>query len=385
MKQLLFFNDSMTMGGTEKLLVNLLNHLSEKDCKITLLLPQPSDNDILIEGLSPKVTLKYIYKKAPSHFHKKMGENIMIFFPKLFGWWKSLGLKKYDEVVCFKETFFAPIFSHLKAKKLLWIHNILYKRDYNPQNTREKLSISLNKKQLKKVQKSYDKFNTVICVSEAAKNAYLDVLHDNRTPKQDIRIIHNAIDTSQIIVKAKEAVESISKSKINFMLITRVSPEKRIDRLISAVNRLIAEGYDFHVYIVGEGIENLVKNENSNNATLKNTITFLGQLDNPYPYIAQCNWSLCVSERESFSLSLLESMALGVPVITTDCGGPRDIVNNGEYGLLVHNSTEGVYFGMKSVLDDSEAKEKYSINLDRAVTRFDYNGWLTKIENLLSI
>jgi glycosyltransferase involved in cell wall biosynthesis len=77
-------------------------------------------------------------------------------------------------------------------------------------------------------------------------------------------------------------------------------------------------------------------------------------------------------------------MALKTPVITTDCGGPRDIIDNGRYGILVDNSAEGVYQGMKMVLDNPTLSVRYSADLDKAVARFDYQGWLSKVEEIIS-
>lgn len=385
MKRILFFNDGMEMGGTEKLLVGLLNHLATKECRITLLLPTPSEKNVLLKDLSETITVTYLYKQNTSHIKRKAGENLMIFFPRLFSLIKGLKSKDYDLVVCFKETFFARIFSKMKCPKILWIHNILYKRKYGADSFRERVSVWLNKKQLKIVQRSYDNFDTVVCVSDAAKNAYLDVLHDGRIPNQDIRIIYNAIDFSELKAKAKEPITDLPQGQTNFILITRTSPEKRTDRLINAASRLKSEGYNFHVYIIGEGMNSEVMKEIVSDSALSDTVTLMGRTENPYPYILQCKWSLCVSERESFSLSLLESMALNTPVITTDCGGPRDIVDGGKYGLLVENNGEGVYEGMKMVLDDPSLSVKYSRDLDKAVSRFDYQGWLKSIENLLGI
>lgn len=385
MKRILFFNDSMEMGGTEKLLVSLLNHLVTRECAITLLLPEASDRDILLRDLSWRVHVKYIYEKDTSHLKKKLGENLMIFFPRIFAKWKGIKTADYDEIVCFKETFFARIFSRMGITKVLWIHNILYKHKYEANTTREKLSAWLNKKQIKKVQKSYDKFNKVICVSDAARNAYLNVLHDGHMPNQDITVLYNAIDLSAAAEKAKQQIEDLPQGQTNFILITRVSPEKRTDRLLDAANRLKAEGYDFHVYIIGEGMNSQSMRDSLTTLSLTGNITLYGRIENPFPYILQCKWSLCVSERESFSLALLESMALKTPVITTDCGGPRDIVDGGKYGILVDNSAEGVYKGMKMVLDDPTLSVKYSADLDKAVARFDFQGWLRNVEEVLGI
>lgn len=384
MKRILFFNDGMEMGGTEKLLVGLLNHLVTKDYTVTLLLPIPSNRNILLRNLSWKVQVKYIYEEKTSHLKKKVGENLMIFFPRLFAKWKDIKASDYDEIVCFKETFFARIFSKMKLPKILWIHNILYKRKYEANTAREKFSVWLNKKQIKKVQLSYNKFDKVICVSDAAKNAYLTVLHDGHMPKQDIRILYNAIDLSMVDEKAKEKIEDLPQGQPNFILLTRNSPEKRTDRLISAASHLRDEGYDFHIYIIGDGMDSKEMQNTISSFTLTDKITLKGRIDNPFPYVLQCKWSLCVSERESFSLVLLESMALKTPVITTDCGGPRDIVDGGKYGILVDNSAEGVYQGMKMVLDDPTLSVRYSTNLDKVVARFDYQSWLAQVEELLN-
>lgn len=385
MKRILFFNDSLAIGGTEILLVDLLNHLATIGCEVSLLLPEPSDKDVLLNKVSPKISVKYLYPDKISYLKKKIWENIMIFCPHMYAKQKGIVASDYDRIVCFKETFFARIFSGMATPKILWIHNILYKRKYEIRSFRERLAVWLNKKQLNKVQQSYSKFDKVICVSDAARNAYISVLHNDRMPQQDIRVLYNALDLSKVRELAKEPITDLPQDRTNFILITRASPEKRVDRLINAIFLLKNEGYHFHVYIIGEGIGNDEMKNDLEQKGLAGTVTLKGRVDNPFPCILQSKWSLCVSERESFSLSLLESMALGTPVITTDCGGPRDIVDGGKYGLLVDNSAEGVYKGMKMVLDDPTLSAKYSEQLDKAVTRFDYKGWLGNVDDLLGV
>lgn len=385
MKRILFFNDGMEMGGTEKLLVSLLNHLAAKECVITLLLPQPSGKDVLLKDVPRSVSIQYIYKENTSRLKKKAGENLMIFFPRVFAKWKGIKAADYDEIVCFKETFFARVFSKMRIHKTLWIHNILCERQYEAHTVREKLSDWLNKKQIKTVQRSYNRFDRVICVSDAAKNAYLTIAYDGRMSQKDIIVLYNAIDLSEVAEKAKQPIENLQQGQTNFILITRVSPEKRADRLLRAAVRLKDEGYDFHIYILGEGMDGQSTRDSLTGLNLSDCVTLMGRVENPFPYILQCKWSLCVSERESFSLVLLESMALRTPVITTDCGGPRDIVDNGKYGILVENSAEGVYQGMKTVLDTPSLSVKYSADLDEAVARFDFQGWLGYAEKLLGV
>ncbi|WP_108823160.1 glycosyltransferase [Dysgonomonas sp. Marseille-P4361] len=385
MKRILFFNDSLAMGGTEKLLVDLLNHLEKKECELTLLLPEQSEEDILLRKLSPSIHVKYLFTGKESYIRRKIEQNLMIFFPVYFVNSKGLKESDYDEIFCFKETFYARMFSKMKLAKILWIHNILYKRKYEIRSLKERFAVWLNKKHIKIVQRSYDCFDKVICVSDAAKEAYLSVLHDGKQAPNSVEVLYNAIDLTRVVELSKAPIEDVPQSITTFVLITRLSAEKRIDRLFNVVCRLKNEGYAFEVYLIGEGTDSAdMKNELINKG-IEDLIIPKGRLDNPFPYVLQSKWSLCVSERESFSLSLLESMALKTPVITTDCGGPRDIVANGQYGILVPNSSEGVYEGMKAVLDDASLSVKYSADLDRAVARFDYNGWLSHVERILEV
>ena len=385
MKRILFFNDSLEIGGTEILLVDLLNHLVTRECKITLLLPEYSEKNILLEKISPLVSIKYLYPEKISYIKRKIEDNIMIFCPRMYARRKGIKESDYDQVVCFKEAFFARVMSVMNIPKILWIHNIIYKRRYEIRSLKERFAVWLNKKHLRKVQKSYDLFEKVVCVSDSAKKAYISVLYDGQMPVQNIKVLYNAIDMTKVIEKSKEPIEDLPQGRTNFILIARASPEKRTDRLINAALRLKEDGYDFHVYIIGAGLDTREMKDDLSLRGLTETITIMGHLDNPFPYILQCNWSLCVSERESFSLSLLESMVLKTPVITTDCGGPYDIVDGGRYGLLVSNSGEGVYEGMKAMLDNPSLSVKYSENLDKAVSRFDYEGWLKSVDKLLGV
>lgn len=385
MKRILFFNDGLKMGGTEVLLVDLLNHLVKQECEVTLYLPEFSVDNVLLDKISSLVSIKYFYTKEVSYFRRKLEENLMIFFPLFFAQLKGVKEADYDEVVCFKETFYTRIFSSMKIPKILWIHNIIHKPKYEIRSFKERIVVWLNKKHIRKIQGSYKDFDKVVCVSDASREAYLSVLYDGQSPKDNVQVLYNAIDLTKVIEKSKEPVAELLQTTTNFILITRLSADKRIDRLVNASSRLKKEGYEFHVLMIGEGIDSVEMKDELIKYDLEDTISLKGRVDNPYPYILQSKWSLCVSERESFSLVLLESMALKTPVITTDCGGPRDIVDKGKYGILVANNTEGVYEGMKAVLDDPSLSLQYSKCLDEAVARFDYNGWLSSVDELLDL
>lgn len=386
-KRILFFNDSLALGGTEKLLVNLLNHLVEKKCELTLILPEQSEENVLLLEVSEKVKVIYLYSSEQSKFAKKKGELRMIFRTNSFLKEKGILEEDYDDVVCFKEGFYAKMFSGMSIPKTLWLHNILYVREYDPQSMKEKFLAWLNKKEVAKVQESYALYDRVISVSDACKQSYMNVVFDGHLPIQDIRIVPNAINLEKVIPLSQEPIEEdLSTQKTKFVLLTRMSPDKRVDRMLNASSRLLEEGYtDFVVHILGAETDNEDMKAEVEKLGLDNVVVLLGKKQNSYPYVRQADWLVCVSERESFSLAILEAMSLNVPVITTNCGGPANIIENGKYGILVDNSGEGVYEGMKSVLDDKALVEKYSTDLLKVTNRYNFQGWLKTVDKLLSI
>jgi glycosyltransferase involved in cell wall biosynthesis len=77
-------------------------------------------------------------------------------------------------------------------------------------------------------------------------------------------------------------------------------------------------------------------------AALKITsqITFLGWQDNPYCFLRQADIFLLLSYYEGFPFSLLEALAIGLPIITSDVDfGPREILAGGRYGILIKNTS----------------------------------------------
>lgn len=384
MKEVLILNDTLKYGGTETLLVDIVNYLSEKDYKITLLLPFPTENNILLKDVSDKVSIDYIYSERPTRLKKILLENIMSFFPKTHNKIVNLDLRKYDLLISFKDNIYSILLSKYKQKRILWIHNLPFIDKYKIKTLKEYLPIKLLKKRTYRLIHSFQKFDKVICVSEACKQRYIDVFNNGKANMQDIEVLYNAIDSKRIL-NLSDADSSIQPLfHPSFVMITRFSVEKRIDRVINAAYRLKNEGYKFSISIVGDGIlKNKVLNQIEELA-LNDTIKLLGYIANPYPFLKLNDWLISCSERESFSLVLLESILLGVPVITTDCGGPTEITANGEYGLLTENNTDGIYRGMKDVLDTPSISETFTSKSEECLSRFDYSRWLISVEKVFS-
>lgn len=384
MKRILIFNDTTTIGGAEILLIELLKHLSSKLCEVTLLIPYPTEDMTLVDNVPKNIGIKYLYKKQPSPFQRQIAINSMVFAPRLYSKFVGINSSKYDIAVCFKDSFYAIPFSRLKGTKFIWIHTQPYEREVSKRNMREFISSVLNKIQLGRLSKSFRRYNKVLCVSPTCKSEFIRV-YEGGNERPNIELMFNALDLSHIENKANAKIDLPEEAVLTFVVVHRFSPEKRIDRMITISQRLVSEGYKFRIYILGKGSEfdNITKMIADNN--LGDRIHLKGYLENPFPYIKASDWLVCCSSRESFSLVLLEATMLDTPIITTNCGGPVDVIDSGKYGILTENSTESLYLAMKKVLDDPSLRDYFLSKKEESLSRFNYQEWLNKIDRMFDI
>jgi glycosyltransferase involved in cell wall biosynthesis len=385
MKNIWVFNDSLHYGGTEVLLVNILYRMCAEHGRLSLLLPAPNEKNVLLKNISPKVNIKYIYSQRLSGLKRVLHENLMAFSPSLYLKVVNINLKPYDLLLCFKDSQYSIIFTGSKLPKILWIHNLPVKRNFRANSFREYFSVKLLKARLNKYICSFRRYNEVIFVSNAAKNNYINIYNSGKPASgQKLRVLYNAIDFSRINELCKETYPPIGQdSRPAFVMATRFSVEKRIDRVIDAAKKLKDEGYVFKVFILGDGVFFNAMKQRIAEQSLNDDILLLGYVANPYPYIKSGDWLICSSEKESFSLVIIESIYLGTPVITTDCGGPAEISANGKYALLTENSGYGVYRGMKKALDNPSLSNGYTSLSDECLQRFNYHKWLEEVEQIL--
>lgn len=384
-KKILVFNDCFYMGGTEILLVNLLNHLIEKNHEVTLLLPNPSDQNILLGRVSKQVVIKYIFDKELTGIKDTLYRNILIFYPRIYQRLIGFNPAEYDKIICFKDCFHSIMFSRMNVEKYLWIQNHPFQTIYNSKSIKEYFAFILNRVQIKRRNKSFDNFDKIICVSDSSKREYIKI-YNNGIQKKELIVLYNALDLSGIAQRAEEPIDLPELSCcISFVIVIRLSHEKTVDRAIIATDRLRKEGYKFKILILGYGAEYDKLKEMIKNYQLESYITMFGRVSNPFPFMKKCTWLLCPSSRESFSLVLLEAISLGTPVITTDCGGPEDVIDHGKYGIFTENSLEGVYNAMKKVLDNPDLLPYYQSKRDENLARFDYTKWIESVDSILGI
>jgi glycosyltransferase involved in cell wall biosynthesis len=208
--------------------------------------------------------------------------------------------------------------------------------------------------------------------------------------KNKVEIIYNGVNTKRFLpglaqgdLRKKFHIDS---EDIVIGTVGRLSPEKGLEYLISAIPDVINEYPQTKVLIVGDGNENyrLSLQEKVKELELSSRIFFVGFYED-VPQVLRCMDIFSLpSLFEAFSRSLLEAMACGLPVVATAVGGNVEIVEDGVNGLLVPPSNPGALaFAIKELLKDKEKARKMGLEAKlRVEENFSMDINAMKIERL---
>ncbi|MEK7509975.1 MAG: glycosyltransferase [Patescibacteria group bacterium] len=195
-------------------------------------------------------------------------------------------------------------------------------------------------------------FHKAACVIVVSRAAGEDLEKHFGVPKEKIEVWYNPIDLEKIEQLSREPLEpSFEQLFSHPVVITmgRLSKEKAQWHLLEAFLR-VKEGLPgTHLVILGEGEWEKILKELANELGIAELVHFLGWQTNPYKFLAKAKVFVLCSSWEGFPMSIVEAMACGLPVVSTDCtSGPREIlapsssfraqardVEYGEYGILV--------------------------------------------------
>lgn len=367
MKKVLFFMPNLMHGGAEKVLVNLMNNLDTNKYDITLqvLFDVGVNKEFLRKDIKYKYTFRYIFRGSTIIFK--------IFTPEFL--YKHIIKRKYDIVISYLEGSTSRIISgcNYNSKKICWIHTQFTEED----------SLVIGFRNSKEATSCYDKFDEIICVSSMVKKSFIDL---SKIDENKVQVLYNTNETDDILKKSQEEVDDISidNNKINIISVGKITKLKGFNRLLKVHKRLLSEGLLHKIYILGVGedrnkIEKYIKENN-----LTDTFNLLGYKSNPYKYVAKCDLYVCSSYREGFSTAVTEALIVGTAVVSTLCSGSQELLGyNNEYGLVVENSEDGIYEGLKKLLEDKSLLKYYKEKAKERGKRFNKKNTVMDVENLL--
>ena len=373
MKHILFFIESLSVGGAEKVLTTYLKYIDYSNFKITLM--PLFDTGVLRDEIDfSKLNYQPIIRKAKNRWQQTLNKIrykiIYSFIPcSLINRW-IVPQKGIDVYIAFTEGFSTKLISYTPGKKIAWVHADL-KTDPWTQNNNIFKSIF-------EEANSYKRYNKVICVSQSVEHVMKDLYGLTNTIT-----IYNPIDTNEILHKANQPIGIKISSSFNIVSTGRLVPQKGYDRLIPIIEKLRKEGKDIHLYIIGEGRERKLLEKIIDDAELQRFVHLMGYLNNPYALMKKMDLFVCSSRAEGYSLAIVEAMILGLPILSSECAGPTELLDHGIYGILVNNNTIGIYEGLSRIIrDHTLIKEMRKKSLERSES-FGYKKSIQLFVNCL--
>lgn len=373
--KLLFRHRSMEMGGVEKVMLSIVNNLNPEKFEITVCL---NLNQGELRNEFPPHIRKLYLAEGKEDFSK----NIILQKIQLYQRKKKLEkLRKNPEIIDkqhLKEYFDIEIgmtyndfesvlnSSNKNSKKIGWFHS--------------EINVPGLKPLLPEILKQFPQFDVMVYCSQKIK----DLMHihhpDLHFPRE--KVIINAISIEEIKVKAAEKIDPFSE-KPSFVSVGRLHYRKGYHKLIEAHTKLIREGHDHQILIVGEGehrqnLEKLIK-ENK----VERTFILLGNRMNPYPYIKNADFFILPSESEAWPLVIAEALILQKPIIATDTGDVSMMIAPEKTGILIPYKVEEMYYSMKRFLTDKPLISDLKSNLQNIEDQFDNKKIFESIEIMM--
>lgn len=350
-KNILIRIGSLRNGGAEKTLVTLLKNLPKDKYNIDLLLnlrfgtflpDVPDWVNVLHLNRGEMITTNRP-QDIPIKAFRKIYQGILKMFPKpLYSF--ILKNKKYDIEIAANHVLSAEILNspQKKSKKITWIHSDLENSDLSQSNIN-----------------ALPHFDKILCISQK-------IIHSVKklgVSDQKIEHFYNPIDEQDIAQKSEEKIDINTHHLPIFLSVGTLYNAKGFDRLIKAHHKLISEGFQHQVWIIGAGQDEMELKNLAKTLEVENSVKFLGFQKNPYPYFKLADYYVLSSRYEGFPTVLFEAITLKKKIIATQVSGADEMLENGQLGLIVENSEDGIYQGMKETFINPDKFNDFEQNI----------------------
>lgn len=372
MKNILFFMETVDFGGAETVFTNIIKNINKS--KFCIKVVTERDHELFTDEIKAAVPYDCFIKTERSAV-RDFWNKIVI---KLSLVLSEKNIRKYfirgnyDVEVAFCEGYSTKIIGNSgkrNCKKIAWVHTDVIKNPWS-----EKIFGSAEEEK-----KCYEKFDAIVCVAETMKESFIK----KYGMAEKVHVLYNPLDFESVIKKSEEKTDFKFGDGMRFVLAGTFIKIKGFDRFVKVCKRLKDDGELFSALIMGDGEEKENIKKIIAETNLGDTVKILDFQTNPYKYIAHSDVYVCSSYAEGYSTAVSESVALNVPVITTECSGMREIFGENECGIICENSEDGLYNAMKKVLNDPSLLKKFSAEEKKRANDFSLKKRMKAIEDFL--
>ena len=389
-KKIAILHSEMIVGGSEKVLLNMLEALDYEQYDVTLFLPNEQGGfyskipkQVKIAFYSTKEEERSFFQIVSLHLkHRAFFDIVRLVYYRIMQrlhnhdwYWKTIyfyeSLPKlsndvYDGVFIYDDKSQRDIYfiSHQLRyrKRISWIHN----------SFQEEVSQDYY------IPKEYAQMDRIFCVSESVRKnveKYFPFL------KGRTEVFYNLLDTKEIEEKALE-VPGILIEGDSLLSVGRLAPEKGHTIIPETMALLKENGYQGKWYIIGEGPMRSEIEKQISEWKVENEVILLGEEKNPYPYMRNCRIFVQTSLMEGYCTTTLEAKVLHKPVVTTDAPGMKEQFTDGKNGIIIKNfDAKEIAEGLLRLMDDEALINKIEDNLKCEV--MDNRSELRKLDRIL--
>ena len=376
MKKILCVLPKVTGGGAEKFLISFLNNVDTSRYEMYLVLARrgPFDHEIskgvhvhiLIEH---SMSAKLLAPTGPFRYVLSLKQSIKEINP--------------DAIISFGSLLNGSV--SLSAKLLGFSNRVLLIEAIHESSEIRQHSLLERLFRTSFLKLTYPLASTVVAISEDVASD----LTENFGISKNLKTIYYGLDVEKVRLLSNESVEhrwfQRPKSFSTIVTCGRLVEQKGFSILINAMTKVFQ---NIKLVIVGDGEQRDMLDEKISDLHLQKRIEIIGYDRNPYRYISKADLFVMPSLWEGFGLVLLEAIALGVPVIASDCpSGPRTILMDGECGVLVPpGDSDSLAQAINDLVKDSEVSTRLSLNAYKRAEDFSIkktvNNYLDLVEDI---
>jgi len=224
---------------------------------------------------------------------------------------------------------------------------------------------------------------------EKANNRFLAISPDTlayfknnlgKALQNNIELFPNAINTIRFAHPERKAFSGGTLKIIN---IGAFIPVKNQQLAIKILKELKMAGVQAELTFVGEGTEMAGVKKLAEQEGLSNQVHFAGKQSEVSKYLADSHLYLHTGIKEAFGLVLLEAMASGLPVVSLNGHGNKELVENGKNGFLIEKQDPEAFLkAIKTITENEETYLQYSQNAVSFARQYDINAYVQKLMDL---
>lgn len=376
----------LKMGGTSQIALQFMKELSQY-CDVTLILSQytgellsqlPDNIHLIVDNMIPfktlfmedlrKLRLGKLFRDVVYYGRIRMKMDNVDNYRYLVQRHGYICDTEFDCAVSFHgqspERLLNLLYRIHAKKKLAWIHGEFN----NPQD------------HYRRMNRYYSRMDHLFFVSNHTMNSFFDKFSVDRGK---CIVYYNPIDAREILDKALLRCEpEFDPGYINLLTVGRLSPEKGQDMIPAVARRLLDKGFNVRWYVVGDGdtrgkVESLIQEHR-----VAGQVILLGTRTNPYTYMKNCDIYVQPSYTEGYCTTICEAGILGKAIVgTKPSGGIYDQITDGEDGLIVDATVEGLTAGIQRLIEDETLRRKFETNILKK--NFEGKGEIQKFLSIL--